>query len=177
MCCSLTLCETCQTYVLRVQIWVWNLQLPPVLLLSPCIWGSQINRLIISVPFQEGLPQFWLKFKQYQLRSRLLRGSRKVHRSFYRTNFTLWTHLERGNIRLWRRKRQPTPVLLPGKSRGWTEEPGRFQFMGSQSWTRLSDFTSLQCISWDRFWLLTQELEFWEKLLLLEMNGLNMRQG
>ena len=23
----------------------------------------------------------------------------------------------------------------------WTEEPGRLQFMGSQSWTRLSDFT------------------------------------
>ena len=25
----------------------------------------------------------------------------------------------------------------------WTEEPGRLQSMGSQSWTRLSDFTSL----------------------------------
>ena len=24
----------------------------------------------------------------------------------------------------------------------WTEEPGRLQSMGSQSWTRLSDFTS-----------------------------------
>ena len=23
----------------------------------------------------------------------------------------------------------------------WTEEPGRLQFMGSQSWTRLMDFT------------------------------------
>ena len=23
----------------------------------------------------------------------------------------------------------------------WTEEPGRLQFTGSQSWTRLSDFT------------------------------------
>ena len=25
----------------------------------------------------------------------------------------------------------------------WTEEPGRLQSMGSQSWTQLSDFTSL----------------------------------
>ena len=25
MCCSLSLCETWQTYVLRVQVWVWNL--------------------------------------------------------------------------------------------------------------------------------------------------------
>ena len=59
MCCSLFLCETCKTYVLRVQIWVWNLQLPPVLLLCPCIWGSQLNRLRIRAPFQEGLPQSW----------------------------------------------------------------------------------------------------------------------
>jgi len=32
----------------------------------------------------------------------------------------------------WRRKWQPTPVLLPGKSHGRTEEPGRLQSMGSQ---------------------------------------------
>ena len=30
----------------------------------------------------------------------------------------------------WRRKWQPTPVFLPGKS--WTEEPGELQSMGSQ---------------------------------------------
>ena len=35
----------------------------------------------------------------------------------------------------WRRKWQPTPVLLPGKSHG------RLQSMGSESRTRLSDFT------------------------------------
>ena len=29
----------------------------------------------------------------------------------------------------WRRKWQPTPVFLPGKSL-WTEEPGRLQSMG-----------------------------------------------
>ena len=28
----------------------------------------------------------------------------------------------------------------------WTEEPGRLQSMGLQSWTRLSDFTSLHFI-------------------------------
>ena len=32
----------------------------------------------------------------------------------------------------WRRKRQPTPVLLPGKSYGWMEEPGRLQSIESQ---------------------------------------------
>ena len=32
----------------------------------------------------------------------------------------------------WRRKWKPTPVLLPGKSYGWMEEPGRLQSMGSQ---------------------------------------------
>ena len=29
----------------------------------------------------------------------------------------------------------------------WTEEPGRLQSMGLQSWTRLSDFTSLHFTS------------------------------
>ena len=38
----------------------------------------------------------------------------------------------------WRRAGQPTPVFLPGES-PWTEEPGRLQSMGSQSWTRLSN--------------------------------------
>ena len=31
----------------------------------------------------------------------------------------------------WRRKGQPTPVLLPGKSHGWMEESGGRQSMGS----------------------------------------------
>ena len=39
------------------------------------------------------------------------------------TRFNPWV----GRI-LWRRKWQPTPVFLPGK----TEEPGRLQSMGSQ---------------------------------------------
>ena len=57
MCCFLSICKACQTYVLRVQIWVWSLQLPPVLLLCPFIWGSQLNRLRVRAPFQEGLSQ------------------------------------------------------------------------------------------------------------------------
>ena len=36
------------------------------------------------------------------------------------------------------RKRQPTPIFLPGKT-PWTEEPGGLQSMRSQSWTWLSD--------------------------------------
>ena len=34
---------------------------------------------------------------------------------------------QQGMVKLWRRKWQPTPVLLPG-----TEEPGRIQSTGSQ---------------------------------------------
>ena len=41
----------------------------------------------------------------------------------------------------WRRKWQPTPVFLPGKI-PWTEEPGRLQSMGLQSWTQLSNKTT-----------------------------------
>ena len=82
MCCSLSLCETCRTCVLRVQIWVWNLQLPPVLLPCRCIQDSQLNRLRVRAPFQEGLPLSQLKFKQYQLQSRLLRGSKKYIEAF-----------------------------------------------------------------------------------------------
>jgi len=52
----------------------------------------------------------------------------------------------------WRRKWQPTPVSSPGEShrgrsligyspQGHRVRPGRLQSMGSQSQTRLSDFT------------------------------------
>ena len=45
----------------------------------------------------------------------------------------------------WRRKWQPTPVVLPGES-PWTEEPGRLQSMGSQRTiqTQLSDWVHTQ---------------------------------
>ena len=39
------------------------------------------------------------------------------------------------------------------------------------------DLTWKDVVFWDRHWFLTQKLEFWGKLLLLEMNGLKMRQG
>ena len=40
----------------------------------------------------------------------------------------------------WRRKWQPTPVLLPGKSHGRTEEPGRLYSIGvTKGRTGLSD--------------------------------------
>ena len=92
MCCCLSLCETCQTYVLRVQIWVWNLQLPPVLVLCPFIWGSQLNRLRIRV----GLPQCRQKFKQYQLWLRLLSGSKRYIEAFTGLT-TLLAYLKRYN--------------------------------------------------------------------------------
>ena len=47
-------------------------------------------------------------------------------------------------------------------------------FMGL---TLLYDLTWKDVMFWDRHWFLTQKLEFWGKLLLLEMNGLKMRQG
>ena len=42
---------------------------------------------------------------------------------------------------LWRRKWQPTPVLLPGKSHGWRRVVGYSPWV-AKSWRRLSDFTS-----------------------------------
>ena len=39
----------------------------------------------------------------------------------------------------WRRRWQPHSSTLAWRI-PWTEEPGRLQSMGSQSWTRLSDF-------------------------------------
>ena len=63
----------------------------------------------------------------------------KVSSCFFggRPGFNPWV----GKI-LWRRKWQPTSVLLPGESPGQRSEHGRLQFMGvSKSQTRLSDFT------------------------------------
>ena len=42
----------------------------------------------------------------------------------------------------WRRKRQPTPVLLPGKFHGWRNLIG-YSPWGCKERTRLSDFASL----------------------------------
>ena len=49
----------------------------------------------------------------------------------------------------WRRERQPTPILawrIP-----WTEESGRLQFIGPQSWTRLKWF-SMNTHIWCNLW-------------------------
>ena len=52
---------------------------------------------------------------------------------------------------LWRRKWHPTPVPLPG--RPWTEGSGELQSMGSQSWTRLSDWAcTLPSYPWHLPW-------------------------
>ena len=52
----------------------------------------------------------------------------------------------------WRRKWQPTPVLLPGKSHELMEEPGRLQSMGSQrvghDWVNSLSLQQL-LISWE----------------------------
>ena len=63
-----------------------------------------------------------------------------------RPGFNPWV----GKI-LWRRKWQPTPVLLPGKFHGWRS------LIGYRSWgckeTRLSDLTFIQnCIHTDDQW-------------------------
>ena len=43
----------------------------------------------------------------------------------------------------WRRKRQPTPVLLPRKSHGWRSLVQATVHGVAKSWARLNDFTSL----------------------------------
>ena len=96
MCCSLSLCETFQTYVLRVQIWVWNLLLPLVLLLCPCIWGSQLNRLRTGHPSRR-VASVLVEIQTVPIVVETIERIQKVHRSLYRTNFTLWAYLERCN--------------------------------------------------------------------------------
>ena len=51
ICIAVSLCKTRQTCVLRVQIWAWNLQLPPVLLLCPFL-----GLLTKQVESQDTLP-------------------------------------------------------------------------------------------------------------------------
>ena len=42
----------------------------------------------------------------------------------------------------WRKKRQPTPVLLPRKSHGWRSLVQATVHGVAKSWAQLSDFTS-----------------------------------
>ena len=61
-------------------------------------------------------------------------------------------------IAFWRRKWQPTPVLLPGESQG-TEEPGGLQAIGSQRVRH--DWSDIACTylgvpdNWFNYWLAT----------------------
>ena len=48
-----------------------------------------------------------------------------------------------GREDFWRRKRQPTPVLMPRKSHGWRSLVQAALHGVAKSWARLSDFTSL----------------------------------
>ena len=59
----------------------------------------------------------------------------------------------------WRTKWQPTRVFLPGES-PWTEEPGRLQSMGSQSWLWLSDYARAHALS---------QVSFRNSLLILQL--------
>ena len=69
---------------------------------------------------------------------------------------------------------EDSPVFLSGES-PWTKEPGKLQSMGSQSWTRLSDWTQNNLyvrIVWDSyykahkacrwsFWIVRSSSWFW----------------
>ena len=59
------------------------------------------------------------------------------------TNRETWVHPCVGKIP-WRRKRQPTPVLLPRKSHGWRSLVQATVHGVAKSRARLSDFTSSQ---------------------------------
>ena len=76
--------------------------------------------------------------------------SQVCHGTIFVPGSWLWEN----SLSLQRRQWQPTPVLLPGKSHGWREEPGRLQSMGSlrvgHNWgTSLSLFTFMH---WKRKW-------------------------
>ena len=77
------LCETRQPYVLGVQIWLWDLQLPPVLLLCPCIRGSLPTEQAESQgTLPGGAASVSVEFQQSQLWLRLFRGSKKYIEDF-----------------------------------------------------------------------------------------------
>ena len=78
-------------------------------------------------------------------------GGKSVCLKCWRPRFDPWV----GKIP-WRRKWQPTPVLLPGKSQ-WTEEPGGLQSMGSQE----SDRTERLHFRWKGCLCLTLEPGSW----------------
>ena len=102
------------------------------------VWKCTRNRIVFTIwmcfillPSWElksdlviycGLPQ-WLSYKESTSNAGVTGDSGPVCRSLKIP---------------WRRKQQPTPIFLPGKT-PWTEEPGGLQSMRWQSPTRLSD--------------------------------------
>ena len=81
MCGSLSLCEIFKTWVPRVQISVWNFQFPPVLLLCPCIWGSQWTGWESGHTSRRGCLSLGRNSKS-QLWLRLFRGSKRYMEGF-----------------------------------------------------------------------------------------------
>ena len=100
------------------------------------IHGRLLNKSLCDIiitynPYNISMWYFYLPFTKDFLVAQTV----KVCLQCRRPRFNPW-----GGKISWRRKWQPTPVFLPGKSHG-QEEPGRLQSMGWQSRTRLSDFT------------------------------------
>ena len=62
-----------------------------------------------------------------ELRTSLVAQMGKHLLTMWETGFDPWVRKT-----LWRRKWQPTPVLLPGKSNGWKSLVGYIQSAGSQ---------------------------------------------
>ena len=87
---------------------------------DPAAWCGQKKKSVISLSvYLHGLP-WWVSGKEPACQGR-------------RCRFNPWV----GKI-LWRKKWQPTPLFLPGKSHGRRSLAG---YMDSQSQTQLSDFT------------------------------------
>ena len=99
------------------------------------VWGGQITGASASVSVLPVNIQDWFPLRLTGLISSLSKGLSRVFSSttiqkhqFLDTQTSLWStsHIH------WRRKWQPTPVLLPGKSHGWR------RVAKSRTW--LSDF-------------------------------------
>ena len=63
-----------------------NRQLPPILLLCPCIWGSQLNRLSQGT-LPGGLASVLVEIQTVPIAVETIEKIQKVHRSLYGTNF------------------------------------------------------------------------------------------
>ena len=96
--------------------------------LGQCLLCSKVNQLYIYIypfffrfPFHCSLP-WWLRRQSVCLQCGRPRFNPWVRKIF------------------WRRKWQPTPVLLPGKFHGWRSRLVGYSPWVAKSWTRLSEF-------------------------------------